>query len=49
MCNYWIKDPSFPKGYGLCTLKNIVIADSGICELFRRKEEEVAAIRVLTY
>ncbi|MEM0022390.1 MAG: hypothetical protein QXD49_00155 [Archaeoglobaceae archaeon] len=48
-CVYWLRDISLPRGIGHCSAKNCVSFESDVCEIFRRKESEVAVVRVLSY
>lgn len=49
MCRFWLRDLSFPDYSGLCSLKQGVTAASFSCELFRRKDVESVAVKVISY
>lgn len=48
-CRFWLRDYTFASSVGYCSLKNAMTAASLSCELFRRRDEEPVAIRVLSY
>ncbi|WP_202318742.1 hypothetical protein [Archaeoglobus neptunius] len=49
MCRFWLRDFSFPDGIGYCNAKSATTPAPHSCELFRRKEEESIAVKVLYY
>ncbi len=48
-CRYWLRDLSFPDGVGFCSAKGAVVNCDDACEMYRRREEESVAVRVLSY
>lgn len=49
MCKFWLRDVSFPGNAGFCSAKNATTDANDSCELFRRKDEESIAIKVISY
>ncbi len=49
LCRYWLRDTSFPGGVGYCYLKGAVVKASDVCELFKKREEETVAVKVISY
>lgn len=48
-CKYWLRDFSLPRDIGYCSAKMGISAKDDVCEIFRRKEEEPIAVKVLYY
>ncbi|WP_456469506.1 hypothetical protein [Archaeoglobus sp.] len=48
-CKFWLRDVSFPANLGFCSAKNATTDATYSCELFRRKDEESIAVKVVYY
>ncbi|MDW7990022.1 MAG: hypothetical protein RMH75_05095 [Archaeoglobaceae archaeon] len=48
-CIYWLHDLSMPLRLGYCSAKNCICTDNDLCEIFKRKDVGVIAVRVPSY
>ncbi|MEM4540057.1 MAG: hypothetical protein QXP46_00975 [Archaeoglobaceae archaeon] len=48
-CLFWLRDFSLPENVGYCSAKGALCSKDEVCEMFRRRELEQVAIKVLHY